>query len=216
MLLSLFNFTLVYYAAVNITGIQSALPISAFSFAFNGRVDPALSLVDKEGRPKPVITVALIPPGVTSWTWIPPAARYDEVLRGGAYRFPNNWIMAGPYAINLQFFRPVVWVSLANTTKPSVMFTAPPIMNITIYAYDNYFVPDRITIPKNSTIRFIVINRGRALHTFDINELGVHSGAIRPGEVWISPPVTVTKTGRFEYYCQYHYLYGMEGTLEVG
>ncbi|MEM0484430.1 MAG: cupredoxin domain-containing protein [Pyrobaculum sp.] len=217
MLLSQFNFTLVYYAAVNITGVKSALPISAFSFAFNGRIDPALSLVNKDGRPMPAITVALIPPEVTSWTWTPQApARYDEVLRGGTYRFPNNWIRAGPYAINLQFFRPVVWVFLANITTPSATFTTPPITNITIYAYDNYFVPDRITIPENSTIRFIVINRGRALHTFDINELGIHSGPIRPGDVWISPPVIITKTGRFEYYCQYHYLYGMEGTLEVG
>ncbi len=208
-LLSRFNFTLVYLLASNITGVRSLTPLSAFAFAFNGRIDPALSLVNRDGEPMPVVTIAHLPPHVTSWTWIPASpASYKDTLRAGSYRFPNAWITAGRYSVNLQFFRPVVWVFLANTTTQQT-----PQEIITIYAYDNYFVPDGVKAPLGATVKFIVINMGRVAHTFDIDELGIRSGPIAPGSRYESPPIHLTAPGRYIYYCRYHY--GMMGYLEV-
>jgi len=208
---SRFNFTLVYQLASNITAVRSLTPLSAFAFAFNGRIDPALSLVNRDGEPMPVVTIALLPPHVTSWMWIPASpASYRDTLRDGSYRFPNTWITAGRYRVNLQFFRPVVWVFLANTTTRQ---TATQPLTFTIYVYDNYFVPDSIKAPLGSTVKFVVVNMGRATHTFDIDELGIRSGPIAPGSRYESLPINLTKPGRYVYYCRYHY--GMLGYLEV-
>jgi plastocyanin len=112
----------------------------------------------------------------------------------------------GEYTIDLT---ELLRTLLANATvvKPQ------QITQFTIYAFDNYFVPDSVRAPLGATVKFIVINMGRVAHTFDIDELGIHSGPIAPGSKYESPPINLTKPGRFVFYCRYHY--GMIGTLEV-
>jgi len=114
-LLSLYNFSLIYYSA-NVTGIQGLKPLAAYAFAAEGKVTPRYAFVDKNKAPMPVITIAMWPPGTTSWTWLgtTPVVNANETITTGNYRFPNAWIQTGAFLVNLQFFRPVPWIFLAG------------------------------------------------------------------------------------------------------
>jgi plastocyanin len=80
---------------------------------------------------------------------------------------------------------------------------------------DIAFNPTEITIPANTDVTIDLFNSGAANHTFDIDELDIHSGdyaAGQTGSVTINAP-----PGEYEYYCAVpgHKESGMVGKLIV-
>ncbi|WP_167828066.1 hypothetical protein [Thermoproteus tenax] len=109
-----YNFSLVYYATLNLPGVDGMAPLGAYAFAANGVVSPAATFVGASGAPTPIITVAILPRTVTSWTWLTPTVSngQSKILINGSYKFPNVWIRGDGYLLNAQFVKPVPWVFL--------------------------------------------------------------------------------------------------------
>ena len=80
---------------------------------------------------------------------------------------------------------------------------------------DIQFDPTAITVAANTATTITLINKGATAHTFDIDELNVHSGEIQPGA---TASVTINAApGQYQYYCAIpgHKEAGMVGTLTV-
>ncbi|MEA2531165.1 MAG: cytochrome c oxidase subunit, partial [Thermomicrobiales bacterium] len=80
---------------------------------------------------------------------------------------------------------------------------------------DIAFEPAEITIPANTDVTVNLVNKGAAVHTFDIDELNVHSGEYTSGQ---TGSVTINAPpGEYEYHCAVpgHKEAGMVGKLIV-
>lgn len=80
---------------------------------------------------------------------------------------------------------------------------------------DINFDPKQLTIPANTPVTVNLVNKGAAVHNFNIDALNVHSGDYQPGQtgtVTINAPA-----GTYQYYCNIpgHKEAGMVGTLTV-
>jgi uncharacterized cupredoxin-like copper-binding protein len=99
----------------------------------------------------------------------------------------------------------------AAGASPAAQATAGP----TVDMIDIAFSPNEITIPANTPTTVHLVNRGAAVHTFNIDELNVQSGDYAPGQegdVTINAPA-----GTYQYYCNIpgHREAGMVGNLIV-
>jgi uncharacterized cupredoxin-like copper-binding protein len=93
--------------------------------------------------------------------------------------------------------------SQASDTTPSVVMG------------DIFFQPKEITIPANTDVTIELPNQGASVHTFDIDELNIHTGEVQPGA---TTTVTINApAGDYVYYCAIpgHKEAGMVGTLHV-
>jgi heme/copper-type cytochrome/quinol oxidase subunit 2 len=91
----------------------------------------------------------------------------------------------------------------------------PPAASAHIDLVDIRFEPPELTIPANTDVTVTLTNKGATVHTFDIDQLNIHTGDIAPGattEVKINAPA-----GDYQYYCAIpgHKEGGMVGTLHV-
>jgi plastocyanin len=80
---------------------------------------------------------------------------------------------------------------------------------------DIAFNPKGFSIRANTPTVITLVNQGVAVHTFDIDELNVHSGDLQPGQ---STTVTIdAPPGTYAYFCAIpgHREAGMVGTLTV-
>ncbi|MGC9117479.1 MAG: hypothetical protein ACP5I3_00645 [Thermoproteus sp.] len=94
-------------------GVAGMVPLGAYAFAANGLVTAKYTFVDANGAGSPIITIALFPRTVTSWTWLPQgAAQQNATLSVGAYKFPDVWLYGDGYIVNVLFVKPVPWVFL--------------------------------------------------------------------------------------------------------
>ena len=85
----------------------------------------------------------------------------------------------------------------------------------TVNLEDIQFDPTAITVAANTATTITLVNKGATAHTFDIDELNVHSGEIQPGA---TASVTINAApGQYQYYCAIpgHKEAGMVGTLTV-
>jgi uncharacterized cupredoxin-like copper-binding protein/mono/diheme cytochrome c family protein len=94
---------------------------------------------------------------------------------------------------------------------------APPASQapIEVDMVDIAFAPAEITIPANTDVTINLVNKGSAVHTFDVDELNVHSGEYAGGQ---TGTVTINAApGEYEYYCAVpgHKQAGMVGKLIV-
>ena len=113
-----YNFSLIYYATLNMPGVNGMAPFGAYAFAANGVVSAGYTFVDASGAPTPIITVAILPSATTSWTWLPQGpAQQTTALVNGTYRFPDVWLYGDGYIVNVQFVKPVPWVFLGPRTQ---------------------------------------------------------------------------------------------------
>ncbi|MEL9991698.1 MAG: hypothetical protein QXP98_06065 [Thermoproteus sp.] len=111
---TMYNFSLVYYAAQDFPGVLGMAPLGAYAFAADGEVTTQYTFVDSNGRPAPIVTIAFFPRSVTTWTWLSASpAGQDAPLTNGSYRFPDVWTYGDGYMVNTQFVKPVPWVFLA-------------------------------------------------------------------------------------------------------
>jgi plastocyanin len=88
--------------------------------------------------------------------------------------------------------------------------TAPAIELVDI-AYN----PTQFTIPANTDVTVTLKNTGQLPHTFDIDELNIHSDQVQPGQ---SATVKINAAaGSYQFYCREpgHKEAGMVGTLTV-
>lgn len=85
--------------------------------------------------------------------------------------------------------------------------------SITVEAFDLGFTVDSTTIPANTDVQVTVTNTGALAHDFVIDELGIQTKLLNPGE---SETVTINAApGDYTYYCSVpgHREAGMQGTL---
>jgi nitrite reductase (NO-forming) len=81
---------------------------------------------------------------------------------------------------------------------------------------DVAFTETTLELPANTDVTLVIHNNGALTHTFDLDELNVHSGELAGGE---SKTITFNTgaAGTYEYYCAVpgHRESGMVGTLTV-
>ncbi|HEY7032357.1 MAG TPA: PQQ-binding-like beta-propeller repeat protein [Thermomicrobiales bacterium] len=85
----------------------------------------------------------------------------------------------------------------------------------TVTMVDIAFQPNALTIPANTDVTIQLTNQGASVHTFDIDQLNIHTGDVQPGQ---STSVTINApAGTYQYYCSIpgHKEAGMVGTLTV-
>jgi plastocyanin len=78
---------------------------------------------------------------------------------------------------------------------------------------DDYFKPDVITIPNETTTKLILKNKGKKEHTFTVEKLNIDA-EVQPGK---EKTITVNpkKSGTYELICRYHSREGMVGKVIV-
>ncbi|HEX3303051.1 MAG TPA: PQQ-dependent sugar dehydrogenase [Thermomicrobiales bacterium] len=80
---------------------------------------------------------------------------------------------------------------------------------------DIAFQPNELTIPAGQDVTITLTNKGKLPHTFTIDQLGVDSGPVQPGD---TATVKINaQAGDYQYYCKTpgHKEAGMVGTLHV-
>jgi uncharacterized cupredoxin-like copper-binding protein len=80
---------------------------------------------------------------------------------------------------------------------------------------DIAFQPNELTIPAGQDVTITLTNKGKLPHTFTIDQLGVDSGPVQPGD---TATVKINaQAGDYQYYCKTpgHKDAGMVGTLHV-
>jgi len=85
----------------------------------------------------------------------------------------------------------------------------------TIELVDIAYQPNQFTIPANTDVTVTLNNTGQLPHTFDIDELNIHSDQVQPGQ---SATVKINAAaGSYQFYCREpgHKEAGMVGTLTV-
>ncbi len=90
------------------------------------------------------------------------------------------------------------------------------VREITVEGRDYSFAPASINVTQGERVRVMFINRGAMPHDFVIDELGVATRIINPGQTDVVE-FTASDSGSFTYYCSVgnHRALGMVGSLSV-
>ena len=118
---------------------------------------------------------------------------------------------------------PLVALGLIAISASGAILTAAPrtsqgsaeIGEFKVTLIDIVYEPSTLVIPANMDVTISLPNTGVATHTFNIDELNVHSGPVETGE---TGSVTINAApGQYTYYCSQpgHSEAGMTGTLGV-
>jgi nitrite reductase (NO-forming) len=103
----------------------------------------------------------------------------------------------------------------AATAEPAAPTETGQTADQTVTMIDIAFNPKEIAIPANTDVAIGLVNNGAAVHSFNVDELNVHSGDYQPGQ---TGTVTINAApGDYQYYCAVpgHKEAGMVGTLHV-
>jgi plastocyanin len=78
---------------------------------------------------------------------------------------------------------------------------------------DDFFNPKVITIPNGTTTTLILKNKGKKVHTFTVEKLGIDT-EVQPGQ---ETTITVQpkQPGTYDLVCRYHFQQGMVGKVIV-
>ncbi|MBI4134191.1 MAG: cupredoxin domain-containing protein [Candidatus Terrybacteria bacterium] len=103
------------------------------------------------------------------------------------------------------------------TAPPNGSETSAPGREITIRGDEFSFSPEKITADAGERLRITFVNEGNAPHTFDIDELDVHSGIVNPGGSWTVDVAAPAQPVLFRTYCAIpgHAEQGMVGQLVI-
>ncbi len=103
----------------------------------------------------------------------------------------------------------------SGTTSPTVV---PNEMGdvLTIEGKEFAFSPSILTLSKGKTYQLTFKNTGTMPHNIDIDELGVKTKTISPGQT-DTVSFTPSQTGSFTFYCAVgnHRAQGMQGTITI-
>ncbi|OHA53967.1 MAG: hypothetical protein A2991_02315 [Candidatus Terrybacteria bacterium RIFCSPLOWO2_01_FULL_58_14] len=104
-------------------------------------------------------------------------------------------------------------------TAPPGNSDAPssPAREITIRGDEFSFSPAAINATAGERLRLTFVNEGNTPHSFDIDELDVHSGIVNPGGSWTVDIVAPAQPVLFRTYCAIpgHAEQGMVGQLII-
>ena len=132
----LYNFSLILFSVQAVPSpapdYNNLTPTYAFAFAINGQISPAYSLVNSSKGADPAITVVWAPDTWTSWTWFGGSFNGTTYV-GGSYKFVDHWLYGNGVMVNLQFFKPVLWVFEAGMTPQGTPAPASTVMQSTVY-----------------------------------------------------------------------------------
>lgn len=109
-------------------------------------------------------------------------------------------------------------VLLQRSVNPSQNITSPTIVikKMTVEGNEFKFEPNKITMNKGETLEVTFKNAGKFPHNFTIQDLGIASNTISPGQ---STTVTIAsdRTGTFTFVCTVdsHADRGMKGTFMI-
>jgi len=148
-MLPVYNFSLITFSleAVYPPAAQYNLtPLYAFAFAVNNQITPTISLVtivNGKVEAQPAITIVWAPDTWTSWTWFGGTFNGTAYI-GGSYKFADHWLYGNGVMINVQFFKPVIWVFESSATpvgqppKPVEVSvgTAYGLTPVNVYSYE--------------------------------------------------------------------------------
>ncbi|AWR96280.1 hypothetical protein DFR86_01125 [Acidianus sulfidivorans JP7] len=131
-LLSEYNFSLVIFSLQAVfppaEDFFNYTPTYAFAFAINGHISPDYSLVTSSKTASPAITFVYGSDTWTSWTWFGGTFNGTAYI-GGSYKFADNWIYGNGVLVNIQFFKPVLWIF---ETAQSPIATPPTPVNVSV------------------------------------------------------------------------------------
>lgn len=104
----------------------------------------------------------------------------------------------------------------AETPTATSGAQASEVREITVDGDEFKFTPASLSLMAGEKVRLTFNNKGKFPHNLTIDELGVATKTIKPGET-DGIEFTVSKTGNFEMYCSVgnHRAQGMEGTVEI-
>lgn len=90
---------------------------------------------------------------------------------------------------------------------------------IEVVMKDNFFEPKELTVPVNTTVKFVAKNQGTAVHNMHILS-AAKEGKDFKSDLLVNPGQTskfeakFTKTGKYDFQCDYH-LPDMAGVITV-
>ncbi|BBG23081.1 hypothetical protein IC006_0365 [Sulfuracidifex tepidarius] len=168
---STYNFSLILMSvnAVYSPPGTNLTPTYAFAFAINGHISPAYSLVNASKSPSAVVTFVYAPDTWTSWTWFGGTFN-GTTYTGGQYKFPDHWVYGDNMMVNIQFFKPVIWIfESSNTpvvTPPMpVIASVKPTFNLTTLNAYTYQVNGTVGGVINAGNIMVVIPPGTYVNT---------------------------------------------------
>ncbi len=141
----------------------------------------------------------------------------QEERNGGACATPGATPVASPLASPAAFPAASPVTSPVASPCPEVgtpVGAQAPGDAVTVEMVDIAFVPAQFSVPADTPVQVALPNRGRAVHNFSIDELGIKVD-VPPGQ---AGQTTITApTGTYEYYCDEpgHAEAGMVGTLTI-
>ncbi|HET9444087.1 MAG TPA: hypothetical protein VFO65_12235 [Acidimicrobiales bacterium] len=101
------------------------------------------------------------------------------------------------------------------------LLAAPAWAALTQVSVGNFYFDDAsagdgvVAVPVGDQVRFVVMDGGPGTpHTVEVDELGIHSGALSAGETFTTPPLD--RPGTYRLYCKPHDKRGHVATLVVG
>ncbi len=104
------------------------------------------------------------------------------------------------------------------TIGPSLTPTETPVQSFVVRGFEYAYNPAVIRVEAGSTVQIEFRNTGEVAHNLVIDELGVQSGELQPGEVkLVELTIPVNGPSEYTYYCSLgnHRALGMEGRIEV-
>lgn len=102
----------------------------------------------------------------------------------------------------------------AEPATPEATAEAPDEGPPPVAMVDNNFGPSMLTVAGGQEVTIDLRNNGQNSHTFTIDELGVDTGIVEPGEE-ASATFAVPESGEIEFYCTVHGREVMSGTITV-
>lgn len=107
-------------------------------------------------------------------------------------------------------------VPISSSPTPAVSSPASEMTEIEVVGTEFAFAPKALSVTKGDKVRINFKNSGKFPHNLTVDELGIASKTINPGETDVVE-LTVDKTGTFPMYCSVdtHRQQGMEGSVTV-
>ncbi|MEM0164983.1 MAG: hypothetical protein QXW30_04470 [Saccharolobus sp.] len=133
-LIPVYNFSLITFSLEAIyppASNYNLTPLYAFAFAVNNEITPTISLVTNVSgkvQAQPPITIVWAPNTWTSWTWFGGTFNGTAYI-GGSYKFADTWLYGNGVMVNLQFFKPVIWIFESSQT-PIAQLPKPVYVNV--------------------------------------------------------------------------------------
>lgn len=120
-------------------------------------------------------------------------------------------------AVNYKYTGPLLESEVVGKIVGAVGASGEEIKKIEVIANEFSFSPSNFLLSKGQKVELTLKNEGGMVHNLVIDELGVSTGNVLPGESIVINFTASKEIGKVEYYCSIgnHRLLGMSGSMEV-